>query len=51
MTAEELSAAKEYSTGNFSVELASQNGLAGRINTIYTFELDKSFINDFPSQD
>ena len=47
VTAEELSAAKEYSTGNFSVELASQSGLAGRINTIYTFELDKSFINDF----
>jgi predicted Zn-dependent peptidase len=47
VTDEELNAAKEYSTGNFSVELASQNGLAGRINTIYTFELDKSFINDF----
>lgn len=47
VTAEELSAAKEYSNGNFSVELASQSGLAGRINTIYTFELDKSFINDF----
>lgn len=44
---EELSAAKEYSTGNFSVELASQFGLAGRINTIYTYNLDKSFINDF----
>lgn len=44
---EELSAAKEYSTGNFSVELASQFGLAGRINSIYTFGLDKSFINDF----
>lgn len=44
---EELSAAKEYSTGNFSVELASQQGLAGRIATIYTYELDKNFINDF----
>lgn len=44
---EELSAAKEYSTGNFSIELASQSGLAGRINTIYTFDLDRSFINDF----
>ncbi|HEU4766056.1 MAG TPA: pitrilysin family protein [Pyrinomonadaceae bacterium] len=44
---EELTAAKEYSTGNFSVELASQFGLAGRINTIYTYNLDKSFINDF----
>ena len=47
VTDEELNAAKEYSTGNFSVELASQLGLAGRINTIYTFGLDKNFINDF----
>lgn len=47
VTDEELSAAKEYSTGNFSVELASQFGLAGRITTIYTYDLDKSFINDF----
>jgi zinc protease len=44
---EELKAAKEFSTGNFSVELASQGGLAGRINTVYTYELDKNFINDF----
>lgn len=44
---EELKAAKEFSTGNFSVELASQLGLAGRINTIYTYGLDKNFINDF----
>jgi len=50
VTDEELSAAKEYSTGNFSVELASQSGLASRINTIYTFDLDKSFINDFRSK-
>jgi len=47
VTDEELSAAKEYSTGNFSVELASQQGLAGRINTVYTYDLDKNFINDF----
>lgn len=44
---EELNAAKEYSTGNFSVELASQLGLAGRINTVYTYGLSKSFIEDF----
>lgn len=44
---EELSAAKEYSTGNFSVELASQQGLAERIATVYTYDLDKNFINDF----
>lgn len=47
VTDEELSAAKEYSTGNFSIELASQFGLAGRISSIYTYDLDKSFINDF----
>jgi zinc protease len=45
--AEELKAAKEYSTGQFSVELASQSGLAGRINTVYTYGLSKDFINDF----
>ena len=47
VTDEELSAAKEYSNGNFSIELASQLGLAGRINTIYTYNLDRNFINDF----
>lgn len=47
VTDEELNAAKEFSTGNFSVELASQFGLAGRINSIYTYDLDKNFINDF----
>jgi zinc protease len=47
VTAEELDAAKAFSTGNFSVELASQLGLAGRINTIYTYGLSKTFIEDF----
>ena len=47
VTDEELKAAKEFSTGNFSVELASQLGLAGRINTIYTYGLQKNFIDDF----
>ena len=47
VTDEELKAAKEFSTGNFSVELASQLGLAGRINTIYTYGLSKTFIDDF----
>jgi zinc protease len=47
VTDEELKAAKEYSTGNFSVELASQQGLAGRINSVYTYDLDKNFIDDF----
>jgi len=47
VTDEELKAAKEFSTGNFSIELASQSGLAGRINTIYTYDLSKDFITEF----
>src|SRR6476646_8389905 len=47
VTDEELNAAKQYSNGNFSVELASQLGLAGRINTVYTYGLSKTFIEDF----
>lgn len=47
VTDEELNAAKEYSTGNFSIELASQLGLAGRINTIYVYDLPKDFITEF----
>jgi len=47
VTDEELNAAKEFSTGNFSIELASQLGLAGRINTIYEYDLPKDFIADF----
>jgi len=47
VTDEELNAAKEFSTGNFSVELASQIGLASRISTIYTYDLDKNFIDEF----
>jgi predicted Zn-dependent peptidase len=47
VTAEELDAAKAYSTGNFSVELASQAGLAGRINTVYLYDLPRDFITTF----
>ncbi|HEY0385564.1 MAG TPA: pitrilysin family protein [Pyrinomonadaceae bacterium] len=47
VTDDELAAAKAYSTGNFSVELASQSGLAGRISTVYLYDLPKSFIEDF----
>lgn len=47
VSAEELKAAQEFSNGNFSIELASQSGLAGRINTVYTYDLSKDFIKDF----
>ncbi|HEY0003320.1 MAG TPA: pitrilysin family protein [Pyrinomonadaceae bacterium] len=47
VTDEELAAAKAYSTGNFAIELASQAGLASRINTIYTYDLPRDFITNF----
>lgn len=47
VTDEELNAAKEYSTGNFLVELASQTGLAYRLSSVYTYELPKDFISEF----
>ena len=47
VTDEELKAAKIYSTGNFSVELASQSGLAGRIASLYMYNLPHDFIENF----
>ncbi len=44
---EELNAAKAFSVGNFAIELASQGSLAGRINTIYSLGLARTFISDF----
>ncbi len=47
VTDEELEAAKSFSIGNFSIELASQAGLAGRLNTIYVYGLPRTFLQDF----
>ena len=47
---EELAAAKSFSMGNFAIELASQSGLAGRLNTVYLYDLDKTFMDDFRTQ-
>jgi zinc protease len=47
VTNDEMSAAKTYSKGNFSIELASQFGLAGRINTVYLYGLPRDFIETF----
>src|SRR5215475_4127612 len=47
VTDAELNAAYEFITGKFAVEIASQLGLAGCINTVYTYDLDRNFINDF----
>jgi zinc protease len=50
VTDEELQAAKSYSLGNFAIELASQAGLAGRLNTIYVYGLPRTFLQDFRSR-
>jgi predicted Zn-dependent peptidase len=47
VTDEELASAKTFANGNFSIELASQAGLAGRIATIYTYDLARDFIERF----
>jgi zinc protease len=47
VTDEELAAAKSFSVGNFAIELASQSGLAGRLNTIYVYGLPRTFLEDF----
>jgi len=47
VTDEELAAAKSFSVGNFAIELASQGGLAGRLNTVYLYGLPKTFLEDF----
>lgn len=44
---EELDEAKAFQNGNFSIELASQTGLAGRISTIYEYGLPHDFIQTF----
>ena len=47
VTDEELAAAKSFSVGNFAIELASQSGLAGRLNTVYLYGLPRTFLEDF----
>jgi zinc protease len=49
VTDEELASAKTFANGNFAIELASQGGLAGRIATIYTYDLPRDFIEKFRS--
>jgi Predicted Zn-dependent peptidases len=47
VTDEELKDAKTYQNGTFSIELAGQSGLASRIDTIYTYDLPRDFIQSF----
>lgn len=45
--AEELDSAKVFSVGSLALELESQAGLADRINTIYTYDLPRDFLQTF----
>jgi zinc protease len=47
VTAEELDAAKSFSVGNFAIELSTQQQLANRIDSIYTYGLPHDFIQTF----
>jgi predicted Zn-dependent peptidase len=47
VSAEELDSAKSYSVGTLSLELESQSVLAARINTIYTDDLPRDFLQTF----
>jgi zinc protease len=47
VTKEELESAKTYSIGTLALEMESQAGLANRINTIYTYELPRDFLQTF----
>ena len=50
VSAEELDSAKTFSKGSFALELADQNSLAFRINTVYAYGLAKDFIATFPQK-
>src|SRR5581483_8702294 len=47
VTNEELDAAKTYSAGSLALEMESQAGLAARIDTLYTYELPRDFLQTF----
>ncbi len=47
VTAEELDSAKVFSIGNLSLEIETQSGLAGRIDSIYTYGLSRDFLQTF----
>ena len=50
VTKEELDAAKTYSIGGLSLELESQAGMASRINSIYTYDLARDFLQMFQTR-
>jgi len=47
VTDEELASAKTYSVGTMELELETQAGLAQRIATIYTYDLQRDFLQTF----
>jgi predicted Zn-dependent peptidase len=47
VTQEELDSAKTYSNGTMALELESQAGFAGRIRTIYVYDLPRDFLTTF----
>ncbi len=51
VTEDELSSAKSYNNGNFSIDLASQAGLASEISNCYILGISpKDFIENFPNK-
>jgi predicted Zn-dependent peptidase len=47
VTGEELDSAKTFSVGTMALEMESQAGLANRIDTIYTYDLPRDFLQTF----
>ena len=47
VTDEELASAKTFSIGNMAIELATQSGLASRVDTVYTYDLPHDFLEQF----
>ncbi len=47
VTAEEIAAAKTYSVGAMELEVETQSGLAQRVDTLYTYDLPRDFLQTF----
>ena len=47
VTPEELDSAKTYSNGTMALELESQAGFAGRIRSLYVYDLPRDFLKTF----
>jgi predicted Zn-dependent peptidase len=47
VTAEEIAAAKTYSVGAMELEVETQAGLAQRVDSLYTYDLPRDFLQTF----